>query len=179
LVLVRGYREENGVRSDSMTETFVAARVLIDNWRWAGVPFYLRTGKRLPRNLTEIAIQFRRAPHLVFRGQHLGANNLILNLQPDEGISICFHVKIPGQEMRLKDVAMNFSYRSEGGGQHSAYSTLLNDCMRGDATLFRSAATASKAAWRIVDPILETWRTHPAPAAGYPAGAGTARGRCC
>ena len=134
---VPGYREEPGVAKDSATETFVAARLEIDNWRWAGVPFYLRTGKRLPRRVTEIAIQFRRAPHLVFRGQEMDANSLVLNIQPDEGISISFHAKLPGQEMRLARVAMDFSYHAAfGGGERSAYATLLNDCMRGDATLF-------------------------------------------
>jgi glucose-6-phosphate 1-dehydrogenase len=155
---VPGYRQEPGVRPDSATETFAAARLSIDNWRWADVPFYLRTGKRLPHRVTEIAIQFRRAPHLVFRGQGLAPNALVLNLQPEEGISICFHAKLPGQEMRLKHVAMDFSYRAAfGGGERSAYATLLNDCMRGDATLF-DRADSVEAAWALVDPILETWR---------------------
>jgi glucose-6-phosphate 1-dehydrogenase len=155
---VPGYRQEPGVRPDSATETFVAARLSIDNWRWADVPFYLRTGKRLPRNVTEIAIQFRRAPHLVFRGQGLDPNALVLNLQPEEGISISFHAKHPGQEMRLKDVTMDFRYRAAFGGvEHSAYATLLNDCMRGDATLF-DRADGLEAAWALVDPILNVWR---------------------
>ena len=155
---VPGYRRESGVRPDSATETFVAARLSIDNWRWADVPFYLRTGKRLPHGVTEIAIQFRRAPHLVFRGQGLDPNALVLNLQPEEGISISFHAKLPGQTMRLKDVTMDFHYRAAfGGGQRSAYATLLNDCMRGDATLF-DRADGLEAAWALVDPILEVWR---------------------
>src|SRR5467141_1464710 len=126
--LLAGYRQEPGVKKDSATETFVAAKLQIDNWRWAGVPFYLRTGKRLPSRVTEIAIQFRRAPHLVFRGQNISSNTLVLNVQPDEGISISFHTKLPGQEMKLKTVTMDFSYQKEfGGGERSAYATLLND----------------------------------------------------
>src|SRR5579862_3265762 len=135
--MLAGYRQEPGVAKDSTTETFVALRLQIDNWRWAGVPFYLRTGKRLPTRVTEIAIQFRRAPHLVFRGQDVSTNALVLNVQPDEGISISFNAKLPGQEMKLKTVKMDFSYQAEfGGGERSAYATLINDCMRGDATLF-------------------------------------------
>ncbi len=167
---VPGYRQEHGVRPDSVTETFVAARLSIDNWRWADVPFYLRTGKRLPRNVTEIAIQFRRAPHLVFRGQGLDPNALVLNLQPEEGISISFHAKLPGQEMLLKDVTMDFRYRAAfGGGQRSAYATLLNDCMRGDATLF-DRADGLEAAWALVDPVVESWEGRQAAFPNYAAG---------
>ena len=166
---VSGYRQEKGVQSDSATETFVAARFHIDNWRWADVPFYLRTGKRLARSVTEIAIQFRKAPHLVFRGQYLDPNALVLNIQPEEGISICFHTKIPGQEMRLRNVSMDFSYRSQFGEQRSAYATLLNDCMRGDATLF-DRADGLEAAWALVDPIVETWRGSKASFPNYAAG---------
>jgi glucose-6-phosphate 1-dehydrogenase len=167
---VLGYRQEPGVPPDSATETLVAARLSIDNWRWADVPFYLRTGKRLPRHVTEIAIQFRRAPHLVFRGQGLDPNALVLNIQPEEGISICFHAKLPGQEMRLKHVAMDFRYRAAfGGGERSAYATLLNDCMRGDATLF-DRADGVETAWALVDPILEAWRGRAPAFPNYAAG---------
>jgi glucose-6-phosphate 1-dehydrogenase len=166
---VRGYRQEPGVRADSSTETFVAARLAIDNWRWADVPFYIRTGKRLARGVSEVAIQFRRAPHLVFRGHDLDANALVLNVQPEEGISICFHAKVPGPDMRLKDVSMEFSYRAEFGGRHSAYSTLINDCMRGDATLF-DRADGLEAAWALVDPILQAWRGGDAAVPTYAAG---------
>jgi glucose-6-phosphate 1-dehydrogenase len=153
-----GYREEPGVRPDSQTETFVAAKLAIDNWRWAGVPFYLRTGKRLASRVTEIVIQFRRAPHVVFRGRDLGANRLLLNIQPDEGISISFGAKVPGPEMHIRPVTMEFCYRQAFGKEtRSAYATLLNDCMRGDATLF-DRADSVEAAWALVDPILEAWK---------------------
>ena len=155
---VAGYRQEPGVNSDSKTETFVAAKVLIDNWRWADVPFYIRTGKRTARRVTEVAINFRRAPHLLFRGQGLDTNTLVLNIQPEEGISISFHAKVPGQKLRLTRVAMDFSYRTAfGARERSAYATLLNDCMRGDATLF-DRADGVEAAWAFVDPILKAWQ---------------------
>ncbi len=167
---VPGYRQEPGVSPQSSTETFVAARLRIDNWRWADVPFYIRSGKRLARQVTEIAIQFRRAPHMVFRGQNLSPNSLVLNIQPEEGISICFHAKLPGQEMRLKQVSMNFSYHAEfGGEERSAYATLINDCMRGDATLF-DRSDGVEAAWALVDPILTAWSGCYAPFPNYAAG---------
>ena len=154
---VAGYRQERGVNPESSTETYVAARLLIDNWRWADVPFYIRTGKRLPRQVTEIAIQFRRAPHMVFRGQGLAGNMLVLNIQPEEGISICLHAKLPGQQMRLKEVPMSFSYRAAfGRDERSAYMTLIADCLRGDATLF-DRADGVEAAWGLVDPIVQAW----------------------
>ncbi|MBZ5697754.1 MAG: glucose-6-phosphate dehydrogenase [Acidobacteriia bacterium] len=168
--LLTGYRKEPGVKPNSTTETYVAAKVQIDNWRWAGVPFYVRTGKRLPNRVTEIAIQFRRAPHLVFRGQNLSTNTLALNIQPDEGISISFHAKLPGQEMKLKTVTMDFSYQKEfGGGERSAYATLINDCMRGDATLF-DRADGVEAAWALVNPILESFEAHKPRFPNYAAG---------
>ena len=155
---VGAYREEPGVKHDSKTETFVAAKLLIDNWRWADVPFYIRSGKRMRRRVTEIAINFRRAPHLLFRGQGIDTNTLVLNIQPEEGISIGFHVKIPGQKLRLERVSMDFSYLAAfGASERSAYATLLNDCMRGDATLF-DRADGVEAAWAFVQPILDAWQ---------------------
>jgi glucose-6-phosphate 1-dehydrogenase len=166
-----GYREEPGVKPDSRTETFVAMRLLIDNWRWAGVPFYLRTGKRLAKRSTEIMIQFKRAPHIVFREREVEPNRLILNIQPEEGISVSFGAKRPGTEMSIGNVTMNFSYKEGfGGSSRSAYATLLNDCLRGDATLF-DRGDSVEAAWALVDPILDVWSA--AKTAGvpvYPAG---------
>jgi len=155
---VVGYRQEAGVKPDSATETYAALKVQIDNWRWAGVPFYLRTGKRLDKRTTEIIIQFRSAPHVVFRGHNVEANRLVLNIQPEEGISISLGAKLPGQEMRLKTITLDFSYlKAFGAEEGSAYATLINDCMRGDATLF-DRADSVEAAWSLVDPILGTWQ---------------------
>jgi glucose-6-phosphate 1-dehydrogenase len=152
-----GYRDEMGVNPKSRTETFVAMRVLIDNWRWAGVPIYLRTGKRLAKRTTEIMIQFRCAPHIVFRDRDIEPNRLVLNIQPDEGISVSFSAKRPGTEMSIGNVTMNFSYREGfGGTSRSAYATLVNDCLRGDATLF-DRGDSVEAAWSLVDPILDVW----------------------
>jgi glucose-6-phosphate 1-dehydrogenase len=154
---VTGYRAEQGVSPNSRTETFVAMRLLIDNWRWAGVPFYLRTGKRMSKRATEIMIQFRRAPHIVFREREVQPNRLVLNIQPDEGIGVSFGAKKPGTEMSIGTVSMNFSYREGfGNGTRSAYATLLNDCLRGDATLF-DRGDSVEAAWSLVDPILDVW----------------------
>ena len=168
---VPGYRSEPGVSSTSRTETFVAAQVLIDNWRWAGVPFYLRTGKRMAKRTTEIVIQFKRAPHIVFRERDVEANRLVLNIQPDEGISVSFGAKKPGPDMAIGNVTMNFSYREGfGDGARSAYSTLLGDCVRGDATLF-DRGDSVEAAWALVDPILDVWSAaKTANVPQYPAG---------
>src|SRR6202045_905805 len=166
-----GYREEPGVSQTSRTETFVAMQVLIDNWRWAGVPFYLRTGKRLAKRATEIVIQFKRAPRIVFRERDVEANRLVLNIQPDEGISVSFGAKKPGPDMNIGNVTMNFSYREGfGDGARSAYATLLSDCVRGDATLF-DRGDSVEAAWALVDPILDFWSAaKTANVPQYPAG---------
>jgi glucose-6-phosphate 1-dehydrogenase len=168
---VAGYRDEPAVNRNSRTETFVAGRLLIDNWRWAGVPFYLRTGKRLAKRSTEIMIQFRRAPHIVFREREVQPNRLILNIQPDEGVCVSFGAKKPGTEMSIGTVAMNFSYREGfGGTSRSAYATLLNDCLRGDATLF-DRGDSVEAAWSLIEPILDVWSAaKTATVPEYPAG---------
>jgi glucose-6-phosphate 1-dehydrogenase len=168
---VPGYRQEPGVSSTSRTETFVAAKLLVDNWRWAGVPFYLRTGKRLAKRSTEIVIEFRRAPHMVFRERDLEPNRLVLNIQPDEGVSISFVAKRPGTEMSIGNVNMNFKYKEGfGDAPRSAYATLVNDCVRGDATLFDRGDNV-EAAWALIDPILDVWTAAKSAAVPqYPAG---------
>jgi glucose-6-phosphate 1-dehydrogenase len=161
---VPGYREEGKVPADSGTETFVALKLYIDNWRWAHVPFYLRTGKRLPKRVTEVAIQFREAPHMLFRQttiQELTQNRLVLRLQPDEGISLSFGAKMPGAVMRLGSVDMDFEYEDYFGTTPSTgYERLLYDCMLGDATLFQRADMV-EAGWEIVEPILDVWKALP------------------
>jgi glucose-6-phosphate 1-dehydrogenase len=168
---VPGYGEEPGVRAGSTTETYVALKLWIDNWRWAGVPFYLRTGKCLKRRVTEVAIQFHEAPHAVFRGRQIHPNLLVLNIQPEEGISLSFGAKPPGQELAIRTVEMSFLYRTTfGPGSRSAYATLVNDCLRGDATLF-DRADSVEAAWKLLDPILQAWQGPAAPPLDrYPAG---------
>jgi len=166
-----GYRLEKGVKPDSVTETYVALKLQVDNWRWSGVPFYLRTGKRLPKSRTEVAIRFKEAPHMVFRGENLQPNSLILNIQPEEGISLSFGAKAPGGQMRISPVTMDFRYSAAfGEASRDAYATLINDCIRGDATLF-DRADSVEAAWALVDPILEAWASGSAPPISiYPAG---------
>jgi glucose-6-phosphate 1-dehydrogenase len=168
---VVGYRQEPGVKPDSTTETFVAMKLYVDNWRWSGVPFYLRTGKRLRRPLTEVAIQFKSAPHMVFRGEDSEMNSLVLNIQPDEGISLSFGAKAPGGQMHIRPVTMDFKYKDAfGTNSRPAYATLINDCIRGDATLF-DRADSVEAAWALVDPILQAWKdASPPPFPNYPAG---------
>jgi len=168
---VPAYRQEPGVRPDSATETFVALKLLVDNWRWSGVPFYLRSGKRLARPMTEIAIRFKKAPHMVFQGESVEPNSLVLNIQPDEGISLSFGAKSPGSQMRISPVTMDFRYRQAfSSGSREAYATLINDCIRGDATLF-DRADSVEAAWGLVDPILEAWQSASAPPfPNYPSG---------
>jgi glucose-6-phosphate 1-dehydrogenase len=161
---VPGYREEDDVPNDSRTETFVAMRLLIDNWRWADVPFYLRTGKRLAAQNTHIVIQFRRAPFVLFRDtpvENLMPNQLVLHIQPEEGISLQFAAKVPGPIMRLGAVDMNFEYADYFGLQPSTgYERLLHDCMIGDQTLFQRADMV-EAGWCVVSPALDVWKALP------------------
>jgi glucose-6-phosphate 1-dehydrogenase len=162
---VLGYRDEPQVDARSVTETFVAMELHIDNWRWAGVPFYVRTGKRLAQRVTEIAIQFKRAPHLLFRHtevESLSANQLVMHIQPDEGISLRFSAKIPGAVMNLGAVNMNMKYEDYfGAAPWIGYETLLLDCMIGDQTLFQRADMV-EAGWRVVEPLLDVWSALPA-----------------
>jgi len=161
---VPAYRSEDDVPSDSRTETFVAMKLQIDNWRWADVPFYLRTGKCLPAHNTHIVIQFRRAPFVLFRDtpvENLMPNQLILHISPEEGISLQFAAKVPGPSMRLGAVDMNFEYSDYFGQQPSTgYERLLHDCMIGDATLFQRADMV-EAGWCVVSPVLDVWKALP------------------
>jgi glucose-6-phosphate 1-dehydrogenase len=170
---VPGYLDEEGVRPDSTTETFAAIRLKIDNWRWAGVPFYIRTGKALARKGTEIAITLKPVPHLAFEQQgSLGVhpNQLILAVQPNEGVSMTLMAKIPGSRMRVRPVNMEFLYGTSFLSQSpEAYERLILDTMRGDATLF-ARDDEVEAAWRIVDPILEAWSKDGDALPQYPAG---------
>ncbi len=156
---VPGYREEEGVDPNSITPTFVAMKLLVDNWRWKGVPFYLRTGKRLPKKVTEITIQFREVPLLIFQSaaQQITPNVLTMRIQPDEGIALKFEAKRPGPELRTRSVNMDFSYGSSFGmATADAYNRLLLDCMLGDQTLFTRGDEVEEA-WRIVSPALSAW----------------------
>lgn len=170
---VAGYREEPKVAPESRTETLAALRLFVDNWRWAGTPFYLRHGKRLPTRLTEIAIQFKPAPHTPFTQEDtagLEPNVLVLRIQPDEGITLRFGAKVPGLAMQIRSVNMDFMYgNSFLRPSPDAYERLLLDCLLGDHTLF-TRADAVEASWKFATPILETWRSLPDPPQPYPAG---------
>jgi glucose-6-phosphate 1-dehydrogenase len=168
---VPGYREEEGIDPESATETFVAAKLRIDNWRWAGTPFYVRAGKRLAKRETTIAIQFERAPHPLFtQSDGLRPNVLAIHVQPDEGVSLGIGAKVPGQGMTVRTVNMDFLY---GGafrtGLPEAYERLILDAMRGEATLFTRADEIEEQ-WRIVDTIRERWADHAPDFPSYPAG---------
>jgi len=160
----RGYRDEPDVARDSTTETFMACKLLIDNWRWAGVPFYLRTGKQLAARRTEIAIRFHQAPLSIFRGtdvEHMHPNWMILRIQPDEGIALEFAAKRPGAKVTLDTVSMDFCYATHFKlAPNTGYETLLYDVMIGDATLFQRADNI-EAGWRAVQPILDAWAGNP------------------
>jgi glucose-6-phosphate 1-dehydrogenase len=170
---VPGYLEEEGVAEKSTTETYAALRLEVDNWRWAGVPIYLRTGKRLARKVTEIAVALKPVPHLAF--QQAGSvgvqpNQIVMTMQPNEGVSISLGAKIPGTLMRIRPVNMEFLYGTAFMSQSpEAYERLLMDAMRGDATLF-TRDDEVEAQWRIIDPILKGWSSIPGPIPQYPAG---------
>jgi len=171
---VPGYRSEPDVDPASTTETFVALKLHLDSWRWAGVPFYIRSGKRLPKRITEIAIQFRRPPLQIFKqitAASVAPNLLIINVQPDEGISVRFEAKLPGTRMQLAPVMMSFRYRTAfGGSVPEAYETLLLDAMLGDPTLF-ARHDFVEASWALITPVHERWsRAAPAQIPTYEAG---------
>jgi glucose-6-phosphate 1-dehydrogenase len=161
---VRAYRQEPDVAADSNTETYIACKLQIDNWRWAGVPFYLRTGKYLKRRVTEIAIRFHQAPFTLFRDtdvERMHPNWMILRIQPSEGIGLEFAAKRPGPTVKLSNVAMNFAYEDYfKTAPNTGYETLIYDCMIGDATLFQRADNI-EAGWAVVQPILDLWAENP------------------
>ncbi len=171
---VCGYREEEGVADDSKTETYLAVKLFIDNWRWAGVPFYVRTGKRLPARVTEVVIHFRQTPHRLFGQWRPGCsdcNQLVVRIQPDEGILMKFNMKLPGSGFEMKTVNMDFHYADLSDVYApEAYERLLLDSMLGDATLY-ARSDAVEACWEFVAPILDTWTERPdIKLYGYPAG---------
>jgi glucose-6-phosphate 1-dehydrogenase len=161
---VSAYRAEPGVSHESRTETFVALKLNIDNWRWAGVPFYLRTGKRLAKRHTEITVQFKRTPFELFRNSpfhRLHKNTLVIQVQPAEGISLSFGAKIPGPVLRVGSVDMSFEYSKYfGADAYTGYEVLLYDCMIGDQTLFQLADMV-EAGWGVIDPVLDVWKALP------------------
>ena len=172
---VPGFRQEPGVGADSQTDTYAAATFFVDNWRWAGVPFYIRSGKRLPKRVTDIAIQFHAAPLSLFENGHGGGrtaapNLLILRVQPEEGISLRFSSKHPGSGMKLRPVAMDFNYGASFGLRSpTAYETLLQDALSGDATLYPRQDMV-EASWRAVQPIQEAWAARTFDFPNYAAG---------
>ena len=170
--LMAGYRDEQGVDPLSRTETYAALRLDVDNWRWAGVPFYVRTGKRLPARVTEVALQFQRPPHLPIPGNQLTeleADALLLRIQPNEGISLRFGAKVPGHSFRVRTASMDFSYDGSFREESpEAYERLILDALLGDATLFIRADEVDQC-WRIVDPIIDHWANSNAPIPTYEA----------
>ena len=170
---VPGYLDEEGVPSDSQTETYAALRLEVDNWRWAGVPIYMRTGKRLARKITEIAITLKPVPHLAFESAGsvgVQPNQLVMTMQPNEGVSLSLGAKIPGTRMRIRPVNMEFLYGTAFLSQSpEAYERLILDAMRGDATLF-TRDDEVEGQWRVIDPILEAWGSGEPALATYPAG---------
>ena len=172
--LAPGYKEAQGVPPNSTTETYVALKLFIENWRWSGVPFYIRTGKCLPKRSTEATIQFNRVPYQLYNPNEtkgLVPNRLTIRVQPDEGISLKFAAKVPGAQQHLSDVDMNFSYSAFGVETPEAYERLIADCMVGDSTLF-IRRDETEASWRIIDSITNAWKNIP-PDTVYPYWAGT------
>lgn len=170
---IPGYREEEGVGAGSLTETFAALKFYIDNWRWGGVPFYIRTGKRLPTRVTEVVIHFKPTPHFLFSGNrlHQAGNQLVIRIQPDEGILLKFGMKTPGAGFEVQNVNMDFHY-SDLSNQRipSAYERLIYDSIKGDATLFPRTEEVL-VAWKFLTPVIEAWKNeHEVPLHGYPAG---------
>ena len=157
---VVGYRQEPGVAKNSPTVTYAAIRLFIDNWRWEGVPFYLRSGKRMAKRLTEVAIQFKRPPLLLFKShavEEVNPNVLVMRIQPDEGVSLTFEVKPPGHDMVISPLSLDFNYEEAfGNSPPEAYETLLEDCIEGDSTLFTRHDWV-ELAWSLMDPIIQVW----------------------
>jgi len=171
---VVGYRQEPGVDKNSATVTYAAVKFYIDNWRWEGVPFYLRSGKRLAKRISEVAIQFKRPPLLLFKSHALdnvNPNVLVMRIQPDEGVSLTFEVKPPGSDMIVSPLSLDFNYEEAfGSGSPEAYETLLEDCIEGDSTLFTRHDWV-EAAWALTDPIIQVWNlSKPRNFPNYPAG---------
>jgi glucose-6-phosphate 1-dehydrogenase len=169
---VPGYRQEKGVKPDSSTETYAALRLQIDNWRWAGVPFYLQTGKRMARRVSEVVIRFHRTPHMIFRRGDVSVdpNLLVIRLQPDEGISLIVEAKEPGPDLKISPVTLDFKYHEVFGGEPpEAYERLLLDAIHGDPTLY-SRGDWIEQAWRLTQPVLDHWATAPGPLPQYEAG---------
>ena len=171
---VVGYRQEPGVAKNSPTVTYAAIRFFIDNWRWEGVPFYLRSGKRLPKRVSEVAIQFKRPPMLLFKAHALedvSPNVLVMRIQPDEGVSLTFEVKPPGHDMVISPLSLDFNYEEAfGSSSPEAYETLLEDCIEGDSTLFTRHDWV-ELAWSLMDPIIQVWNlSRPRNFSNYDAG---------
>jgi glucose-6-phosphate 1-dehydrogenase len=171
---VPGYMEEANIPADSTTETYAALRLYINNWRWKGVPFYMRSGKRMPRRVSEIAIQFKQPPGILFTGDRkfdVAQNTLVIQVQPDEGMTLLTNSKVPGLETRTQPVKMHFRYATTfGSNTPEAYERLILDAMVGDNTLF-IRGDETEASWRLISPLLEAWQglgTHGM--AGYAAG---------
>jgi glucose-6-phosphate 1-dehydrogenase len=172
---VIGYREEPDVAKDSPTPTYAAVKFFVDNWRWEGVPFYLRSGKHLAKRVTEIAIQFKRPPMLLFRScatvDDVSPNVLVIRIQPDEGVSLTFEVKPPGPDICVSALSLDFKYEQAfGNSSPEAYETLLEDCIEGDSTLYTRHDWVEQA-WALMDPIIQTWERHdPVNFSNYEAG---------